>query len=381
MVILIPGPVWFLFAGVVASVIWVRLRQARVQAVVRVLAVVFGRNLPLVRGLRAAARAESGAVRRILTMLSDRLSFGDPLSVALRQAWWAFPGHILGTIQGAERGGTLPSVLRALAHDLSRRDADRSSSAPALGYFLLLAVITASVVLYIAINCIPSLKAVFQDFGVAELPSSTRLVLSGAQVLYDHPYLSVLILVALVMLVLQIAVGRHFFVRVPDRFQLLPATLDLIAWHVPLLHRVAETRALARQLPVLEASIRSGQDISAAARQAACVDANYFARRRLTRLAQTIESGEHPAAAARRLRFPRPVVARLESAGDRDALSTALGFLTCYYRGLLVHWEYVLVSISVPLVVLLWGVVIGFIVFALYRPLALLMETTIDGIY
>jgi type II secretory pathway component PulF len=184
-----------------------------------------------------------------------------------------------------------------------------------------------------------------------------------------------------VILCLQATLGRHFLPRVPDRFQWIAALTDTVAWHLPVLRRVSETRALARQLPILQAAIRAGHDIAPAARQAACVDANYHARRRLRRWAERIEKGGEPAAQARALGLPRALRSALTGARGRDELAAGLHYVCSYYRSLLAHWEHVLASAAVPIVVLIWGLCIGYTVLAVFSPLYAIVDGVIAELW
>ena len=117
-----------------------------------------------------------------------------------------------------------------------------------------------------------------------------------------------------------------------------------------------------------------GHDIPAAARQAAHVDANYHARRRLRRWADQVESGVQPAAAARRLRFPTAITAALSTSRGQSDLAASLDYLCSYYRGLLVHWEQLLASLAIPCVVLFWGAVALIFVLSVILPMQYLLN-------
>jgi type II secretory pathway component PulF len=369
-----------LVVGVIVVIIWLRLHRLRARAVVQTLAMIVGQNLPLVAGLRAAARGEDGALARILVGIADRLLVGDALSTALRHAFVTCPGHIVGALQGAEQGGTLPSVLRSLAVDMRRQHTTSRSTAPPLAYFCVLAVIVPALVSMMIVFFVPKFHAIFLDFGVNELPAVTQSLVTASSFAAEHTAVFLALLFAAAVLLIHVGVGRQFLVRVPDRFQFIRALVDTVAWHLPVFRRVGEIRALARQLPIMQAAIGTGQDLPAAARQAACVDANHYARRRLRRWADAIEQGAKPLVAARRLHFPGPLLTTLsDAAGDR--LSSSLEYLTTYYRSLLVHWEEVLVSLLMPAVVLVWAACVGYVAVAFLLPLRTLLDSLIAEVY
>jgi len=368
-------------APVAILIAWLRIRRLRERAAVQMLATIVGQNLPLVDGLRAAARQERGALRRIFQTMARQLESGALLSTALRCALVGCSGRVVGALQAAEQGGTVPSILRSLAAE--QRDARVSEArfAPVLPYFGLLLIVGPTTMAAIVVFLVPKFRAIFADFGLDSLPAITESLVSISNFALDHAAALALALGALALLVLQVLLGRNFWTRKPDLFQWPFVLLDMLSWHLPLCRRVAETRALARQLPIMQAAVRAGEDLPAAAEQAASVDANYHARQRLRRWAAAIEQGGDPVTAARRLHLPKPlIVALTTSQGGRD-LPGALDYLAAYYRSLLVHWEQVAASVVVPATVVLFGLGFGYVVLAFYLPLRSLLDGVMADIY
>lgn len=359
---------------------WLRIRRLRSRAVVQMLAVIVGQNLPLAQALRAAAHREAGALRRVFQQMASRLELGDTLSMALRCSLPACPGSLLGALQGAERGGTVPSVLRTLAADV-RAEAHRPPEMrPSAVYPFVLAAIVPFVLAFILVAVLPKFRVIFADFET-ELPYVTQTLFAfGVWVEALSPWL-LLALVVVALGLLQALIGRYFLVRVPDRFQLLPTLWDTLTWHLPLVRRLSEAAALAHQLPVLQAGVRAGHDLHEAARQAACVGTNYCARRRLGRWADALAAGHDPLDSARAQGLPGPVLRALAAARSGASLQASLEYLAAYYRSLRVHWGRVLVSIFTPVMVLLWALCIGYIALALFLPLIALIDSMMADVF
>lgn len=357
---------------------WVRTRHLRYRAVVQTLAVLVGQNLPLPHGLRAAARNERKALRRAYLVMAWRLEAGDRLSTALRSAMQSCPAYITGAIEGGEQGGTLVSVLRSLAADARRAPMLPATLSVATLYSLALLVILPMVLGFIFVVVVPKFRDIFADFNT-QLPAMTEhLIKLGSPGPISTALVILLVIIALA--VSQVSLARNFLVRMPGPLPWLPAALDSLTWRTPLAGRAANVRALTRQLPILLAAIRAGHDLPAAARQAACVDTNYCARRRLRRWARLLEAGAEPAAAARRLAFPAPFVRILATGGGAE-LATGLEYLAAYYRSLSVHWQRVVLSAMLPLIVLMWALCVGYIVVALFLPLMAIIDATAASIY
>jgi len=369
-----------LLLAVATIVTWLRVRRFRLQAIIQALALIVGQNVPLPAALRAAARFERRKLRRVFQEIAYRLEVGDTVSTALRTSHPSCPGEVVGAIQGAEQGGTLPSVLRSLATDVQRAKTSSARLLPAVVYFFVLLLVVPPILLSIGVFLVPRFKDILLDYGVAENPQLEQMVSVGTFV-HENSLWFLLGALVLAILVLQLLLGRYFCPRVPDRFQWIPALFDTIVWHLPVLRRIAETRALTRQLPVLQAAIRAGHDIVPAARQAACVDANLYARRRMRRWAEQVERGAEPAAQARVLGFPRALRSALTTARGRDELAAGLDYLCSYYRSLLTHWEQLAASAAVPLVVLMWAACVAYVALAVFTPICAILDAIMAEIY
>jgi type II secretory pathway component PulF len=360
-------------AAIASICAWLRIRAMRTRGIVQTLAMIVGQALPLGDGLRAAAGQERARTRRILLRMAALLDIGAPLSAALSGAYPPCPPTVLGAVQGAERGGTLSSVLRMLAADQRREARQPSPIAPAVPYLLLVPIFAPLVVTFVMVIVIPKFKEIFADYGL-RLPSITVHLINAAAACERNWYLIVpAVLLGVLAYGLHLII-RQFIPRLPDRFQLLPALGDTLAWWLPGLRTMAEAKALAHELPLLQAAIRSGQDVPAAARQTACVGVNWHARRRLLHWAAAVEQGAAPAAAARQLRFPGAMTAALASAHSPQTLGAALEYLATYYSGLAMHWRRVLASVLMPCLIGLWGLCVAYIVVALLLPLVTMIH-------
>jgi type IV pilus assembly protein PilC len=359
---------------------WLRARRLRIRMTVQPLASLVSQNLPLSAGLHAAARGERGRPRRIYTQLAQRLEAGDMLSAAVRGTLPACPGEIVGALLGAERGGTLPAVLQSLAADAARELREPDTARRPWWYLLILAVVVPLVLLIYFVLIVPKFREIFFDFG-AQLPAITETVLGVGRIVGDNALLSAVLAIIALLALVHLAIGRHFIVRKPGRLQVLFTFWDMLVWHAPVFRRVANTNALARQLPVLHAAVRAGHDLPEAVRQAACVTVNFHARRRLSGWALALESGTDLLDSARRAGLPAPVLWALTGLKGGGDLGVRLEYLSEYYRTLQAHWERIVLATVGPLLVVFWGLCVGAVTVALILPLVALLQAVMATIY
>jgi type II secretory pathway component PulF len=355
-------------AGVTAPLVaWLRVRRLRARAVLQTVASIVSQNLPLHTALRAAADAERGRMRVIYRRLADLINQGNEVAVALRRAAPGLPGEALGTIQAAELGGTLAAALQLVARDARREIREPVAAAPPLWYPLISLILAPGVVIFLQHRVLPRFVDIFADFSLP-LPKITQQLLNLAGV----PLAVELIAAAVMLLGLSLLgtiILRQFLERVPERTQPVFALVDTLAWGLPLVRDMANHRALARQLPLLETAVRAGHDLSHGAAIASGVPVNHWARRRMLDWQQELVAGQDPAASARALGFPAPVVRALAAGRTGGELALRLNYLAEYYDRLRLHWGRMLRGIVVPATVLLWGLCVLWIMLAVFLPL------------
>lgn len=356
--------------------VWLRWRRLRTSAVTNALRLIVGQNLPLVDGLGAMAAGERGATKRILKEIAARLAAGESVSAAVREAHPAVAGDVLGAIQAGEEAGTLPTVLR----NIDRRECDLAvrnvGVTTTTAYVSLLSILVLAELILIVVFLVPKFRDIFADFGVRDLPWQTEALGSFVDAItVRYAPLGWLVWLVPILLLAQIAIGRHFLIRVPDRFQPLFRFVDACGWYCPGLRRLLQTRALARQLPLLVTSVRAGHGLAAAALHASRTDANWFARRRMAQWSERMTAGATPGDAARKAGLTAPLCRVVSLSRSQDELIAELGYLAAYYERLTHHWERIVAGIVAPLLVLLLSLVVGFVVVALYQPMRALIES------
>ncbi|MGE0482001.1 MAG: type II secretion system F family protein [Phycisphaerae bacterium] len=371
--------VMFVLAVGAAMSIFLRGRKLRIRGLVHTLALLVGQNIPLGAGLRAAAAHEPRRMRRIYEHLADHLENGVALSAAVMDVEPACPGAVYGALRAAETGGTLPTVLRELAAEQRRSAATPRLVSPVIPYLVLLLLIPVYAAVF-GLVVGPKFRDIFRDFGVA-LPAMTELLLSTSAVLASNSIAFTALLGVIAAITFQALFGRHMTRRLPDRRQPLNELIDTLAWHLPGARQLAETRAWAAALPLLEAAIRAGHDLPAAARVAACADANIFARRRLRAWANAIEGGAAPASAARHLGMSPKVVNAVAAGGAREAFAAALGYLAVYFESVRDHRARVLAEALTPAVVLVAGAAALAAALGMFLPIQALTEAVMETIY
>jgi type II secretory pathway component PulF len=158
----------------------VRSRRADVVEAVRYLAILVEAGFTLDRALgttaRVVARPDVGVALRAV---QERVRGGQSLADALGAADGIFPPLAVAMSRAGERGGHLSDALNRLAAHLEREERIREQLVSALIYPALLTVVGGAALLVLVLYVLPRFATLLDETGAA-LPRSTAFVLGAS---------------------------------------------------------------------------------------------------------------------------------------------------------------------------------------------------------
>ncbi len=320
---------------------------------VRELAALLGAGLPLAESLQAIARQrEAPGAAACARRLLDQVSRGVTLSQAIGHLGArAFPPFVRGMVRSGEAGGRLAEVLADLADQLEEQRRLRREIRSALTYPVLVLVIAAGAIAILLFAVIPEFAPLFADAGET-LPTSARIVLWLSQSLrrwwWSLPLVGGILWLVLVA-----------WLRAPDNRARLDAAVLRLPRFGSLLHRL-ETVRFARTLGSL---LESGVDLLPALAMAGKALRNRALARRLDEALPAVRRGEGLSRALRGQDFFPPLAQQMLEAGERSgALARMLKHAAAMMEDDARREIQSLLSLLVPVVTLLLGVIVALIV-------------------
>lgn len=348
--------------------------------VVRHLALLLNHNLPLTTGLYLAARGEPSRTQSALRRIMQLLEAGLPLGEALRRGHWSCPSEIVTTVQAAEAAGTLPAALVELDARLSRqRPSLVTPAAHAWAYAAVVGIVLLSISSFTTYFTLPKLAEIFKDYNTPLPRAMTRIFLTTpiagkGWTVFAWPLLIGLVIVAVDAAALLIRLVRWIKPRRGDNPSLFTRLFDEIRWQTPFLRKSAMARALEAQLPMLDLALAAGWPLPDAVDIAADVDANNVWRNRLRQWASRLRRGEDVVQSARDCGFPELVLNALRSGVREGDLRPGLRYCQEYYESYIRHWRLMLRSLTLPLVTIGLGVMVGLCAVAFIGSLAAIID-------
>ena len=361
---------FFLLAGFVISYT-ICARQSAVVDVVSTIGACMRQNLPLATALAGAARQRTDKQGLILGRVAEWLTQGFSLSESLKRGYPSCPGRVIALIAMGERADQVPTALKAIEKDLLEKGRERMKVNPAHPLYPCIVLTTTFFVgLGLMIVVVPKFKKIFEDMD-ATLPRSTQLLIN----FYDASYEWILgILVVFVLIVVPWSFYLRLRPRQPDRPRLMSWVGDFVKWHIPISRWFEKHYSLVQVVESLRLSIRAGCTVDKAIDNTLGLDVNLCFRRRLRKWLDSVTRGEDTARAAGVCGLGRPLVWAFDSEVNRGNTPAILEILEDFYRSNYSYRVILARHVLWPIIILLLAVVVGFMVYAFFSPVAGMTE-------
>lgn len=345
------------------------------------LAAITEMNLPVATALRIASRGNRGGERRALRKMTDLLTLSTSLAEALRQSVPNCPPMVVSLIAAGERSGQLPRALR-LAEDLLDEQLKRTQTYSLRAYWAYpVAVLLSTFVIFYGIMyfVIPKFEDIFTDFD-ATLPESTQSLIGLANwflhgTLPGWVWLLGLILLGALILLVHMIPPSGGFLRFLERVR------DRVRWLLPFTRQVDWGHGMAAACGVLEMGLTAGLPLDRAARLASDLRINRVVRGRLEEFTALLAGGAPAVRAARQAQLGAICVAAIAAVSRGEDPRTVLGHAADYYRAVANRWWHAMAKLLWPLVTVVMGTVVGYVVVALFLPLVALIDSVMVEIW
>jgi len=318
-----------------------RIGAGDVAVLTRQLATLVRAGIPLVDSIGALVdQVEKEELKRVLTVVREKLNEGTSFAKALEQHPRAFPPIFVNMVAAGEASGTLEQVLERLADFMEGQARLRAKVSAALAYPALMAIIGTLLISVLMVAVVPKVTAIFESLDRA-LPWYTQVLIGTSNFLAGYWWL---------LLILG-GGGLWWFRRWKKmlsvaRFAKTLATL--LAAGVPLLkameivRNVLDNALLEKVVEEATGSIREGESIAEPLRR----------------------SGQFP-----------PIVTHMIAVGEKSGqLEQMLESVAEAYDAQVETTVQALTSLLEPLMIVVMGAAVGFIAFSIMMPLIQMNE-------
>ncbi len=303
-------------------------------------------------------RSSNKALAKIMQQVVHDVNAGRTFSGALAKHGDVFSPVFVNMIAAGEAGGRLEEVLLGLARMLEKRVHLLGKVKSAIAYPVMIIVVAVAVVVFLLSFVVPGITGIFIEMNRA-LPWPTRLLIWASAFIRSYLLPSCIGVCAAVF-------GIGLWLRSKEA----RLVWDRSKLRVPLFGQMLlklETARLSRTLGTL---IASGISIVAALEIVKRVVKNSFIADALNSVKQRVSSGDDLAGAVRKTGLFPPIVFHIIAVGQiGSGLDEGLLNIADMYDDEVEMTTKTLLSLLEPAILLITGLVVGFIVLAVLLPI------------
>ena len=336
-----------------------KVKRIQVLLFTREMADMLDAGMPIDRAFSVLVeQMDSEGMRAMMQGMQADIRAGQPFSDALRKYPRLFPSLYVNMIRAGEVSGQLSDVMERLSDFMEKEQVRRSQIMAALTYPLVLMGVATLAITFLLTFVVPKLSGIFHDMGNA-LPIPTRILLAASGFI-SHYWLGILIVLTVCGFTLRTWAATDAGRDTIDRMKLAMPLFGTVAQKI-VAARLARTLGtlLAGGVPILESL-----DISAdALRNAISSDA-------LVQVRNGVRQGEMLHEAMEKTSAFLPVVLHMTAVGEETGRLPNMLIRTADTLDFEVdNTMRRLTSLVEPLVVLLMGGFIGFVVLSILLPI------------
>lgn len=330
----------------------------------RQLATLLNAGVTLVESLTAMVdQAENDYLKLVLSQVKQRVNEGSSLADAMAMHSKVFPPLYCNMVKAGESSGALDVVLNRLADFTEGQARLRSKVIGILIYPAIMIVIGLGILAILFVVVIPKITQIFSDLK-ATLPLPTRIMLGISDFLSAYWWAVGIALIGLAvfhMQYIQTDRGRTKW----DRFKL----------NMPVFGSVARMLAISRFARTLATLLSSGVPLLSALTIVRNIVNNKIMATAIDDARESITEGESIAAPLKRSgEFP-PLVIHMIAVGERSGqLEDMLNNVADTYQYQAETRISAMTSLLEPLMIVMMGGVVGFMVFSILLPILQLNE-------
>jgi general secretion pathway protein F len=336
-----------------------RIKQRDVAVATRQLATLLHAGIPLVPALSALVEQLSAQpLEKVFAPIRDRVNEGIPLAKAMSEYPTVFSEVFVSMIRAGEATGTLENVLLRLAEIAERRTNLTNKVKAAMAYPAFMAIVGISVIAFIFTYVIPSITKLFLEIN-RQLPWPTVMLMRISDFIQNYFWLLIIILIVIIIAPIfwsKTTKGRRVW--------------DQIKLKLPLFGNLNRKIAISRFSRTLAVLLASGLSIVETLDLSKQVIGNTVISDVVDEARNAISHGAGIAESFRRSGVFPPIVIHMISAGEKSGgIEEGLTNVADAFDNDVEVTVKALTSLLEPAMIVLLGIIVGFIVLAILMPI------------
>jgi type IV pilus assembly protein PilC len=320
------------------------------------------RNITMVKSLSLQAnRLKSARYKGIVAELITAIQSGDKFSDCMAKYPDAFPDDLLSLIIAGEEAGQLPRVCKRIGAAQKKSSKIIKKLKNGMIYPAVVIVLAIGVIIAMSFTLVPALSNLFTSFG-ASLPLGTKMLIALSNLLLKQPYFAALPFV-----------GLYFLFKNMNRITSLPKVQNFLL-KVPIVGNLTRKSAAAMAFRTMAMLVDSNVRLTSALQITADASWHHHYKQFFQRLKQHISIGRNLHEAFMMESHwlgpdSRSICGMIELAAETGSGTEMLSEIADDYEEELDNLAAQMDKVIEPLTMLIMGVLVGFLIYAIYGPI------------
>ncbi len=336
-----------------------RIKTSDVSIWTRQLSVFISSGIPLAKAVSTlTAQTKLKPFKKVLSRVQHSIEEGKSFADALSNHPGVFSLIYVNMVKAGESSGTLELVLEQLADILENREYTKNKIQAALAYPALMIIVGIFVLIYLLVKIVPEIITIFQDMDQM-LPAPTRVLIATSDFLKVF-WWTLPLVVILFLLVL-------YFIRRTDKGALFT---DRFLINLPFAGSIMKKMIAARFSSTLESLLNNGVPILTALDITNSITGNRSVSDLISNAMTIVEQGGNLGESLDSSKYFPPLVAQMITIGEQSGeLEKMLKKVAMLYEKEVESSITTATALVEPLVILVMGVVLGFIILSICLPI------------
>ena len=337
-----------------------RVKPAELTVLSRQLSTMISSGMTLLRAFYVLEeQVENQMLRETISAVREDIEAGLSFSDALERHPKVFNPLYVAMVRAGEAGGVLEDSLERIADQLEKDDSLRRQVKSAMAYPTVVLSFALIVLIAMIAFIVPMFVGVFKDFG-GQLPLITRFTVGLSDLVTGSWYI-----------LLALAIGGVVGFRKWKSSSWGRPQWDAFRLRIPFkIGKTVQKIALARWSRTFSALYGAGVPIMQAIEVTGQTAGNAVVDRAMASVIESVKSGGSIAEPLKQAPIFPPMVAQMIAIGEETGnLDTMLSKVADFYEDEVSAAIKALTSILEPVMIVLVGGIVGFIVVAMYMPM------------
>jgi type IV pilus assembly protein PilC len=322
-------------------------------------------GLPILRSLRILQEQQKPGMLRVgLRLVAEDVEGGKSLSEAMAQHPKAFDKLYTNMVRAGELGGVLDVILQRLADFMEKSQALRRKIIGAMIYPIAVITFAIAIVAGLLYFIVPKFESIFEELK-SGLPAPTKMLMGMSEWMTSGGYLHILLF----------PIGIFIFAKILRKSEAGAMMLDRFKLSIPIIGKIISKSSVARFSRTLGTLLAAGVPILDALTITAETAGNEVYTKALLSVRESIREGESIAKPLRQARVVDSMVVNMIDVGEETGeLDKMLEKVADTYEDEVETLVAGMVSLLEPIMVIVLGVIVCFIVLALFLPMVGMLD-------